>query len=152
MELTYDNYLQHYGVKGMKWGSNLKKAVEDGLNNAADSVKDNVQENASDAKAAVSEMKAAFQGGDDGYGGLLEIVGSEEKAIKLLDMLDAAGDTYRTAKVAGEEISKAYQGKDWGYGATSEILKNDKVANTTVNAAAAVGERSRHVKKLFGLK
>ena len=55
MSMTYENYLEHYG-----------------LNNAADSARDT----ASDAKAAASEMKAAFQGGDDGYGGLLEIVGS----------------------------------------------------------------------------
>ena len=148
MSLTYDNYLEHYGVKGMKWGSSLRKSVEEGLNNAADSARDT----ASDAKAAASEMKAAFQGGDDGYGGLLEIVGSEEKAIELLNMIDKAGQTHRTAKTSMKELKEAYKGGDWGYGATADIMKSEKHANTAVNTAASIGERVRKSKSVLGLK
>ena len=148
MSMTYDNYLEHYGVKGMKWGSSLRKSVEEGLNNAADSARDTV----SDAQAAASEMKAAFQGGDDGYGGLLEIVGSEEKAIELLNMIDKAGQTHRTAKTSMKELKEAYKGGDWGYGATADIMKSEKHANTAVNAAASIGERVRKSKSVLGLK
>lgn len=142
MSITYENYLEHYGVKSMKWGSSLRKAVEDGPNDVADS----------DAQAAASEMKAAFQGGDDGYGRLLEILGSEEKAIELLNMIYKAGQKHRTAKTSMKELKEAYKGGDWGYGATSEIMKSEKNANTAVNTAAAIGERVRKSKSVLGLK
>lgn len=150
MGIHYDNYLAHYGVKGMKWGNRLAEQVEDGLNSAAQQARNTAQEalnNNPDAAAALGELKTAISGGDDGYGGLATVMGSEENALKLVNAAAAAGEAGRLGMAAVEEIKVSADGGDFGYGALADVLGDKKAARNVVNAAAKAGELKRSADK-----
>ena len=60
MTLTYDNYLEHYGVKGMKWGVRKDEEVLKRISRSKNTTYDPTISKA-DRKAERKEGKAAYK-------------------------------------------------------------------------------------------
>lgn len=124
--LDYDDYLAHYGVKGMKWRPEGQRGLP------------------YDAKNAASEIRDAYKGGDSGYGSLRKFV-TDRHARGIVNGAARAGERAQLLKDASEEIQISAKGGDFGYASVQSLVKSDKLARDIVNAAAYVGEQKKKI-------
>ena len=125
-----------------------------GVDGAATAVADAKPENPQDINptgpqinpvdAAREELTTAFHGGDDGFGGLGQLIGDTHAKT----LVNATGDFGRmvrnslAANVA-EEFTTAFNGGDYGYGATAGVVGEERakfLVNKAADAGAAWGE------------
>lgn len=125
-ELDYDNYLAHYGVKGMKWRPKAERGLP------------------YDAKNALSEIRDAYKGGDSGYGSLRRFT-TDRHARGIVNRAAKVGEKARLIKDASEEIRISAHGGDFGYGSVQELVKSDKLARNIVNAASYAGAKKKKI-------
>ena len=125
-ELQYDNYLAHYGVKGMKWRPEGERGLP------------------YDVKNAASEIRDAYKGGDSGYGSLSKFV-SDRHANSIVNQAAKAGKKAKLLKDASEEIKISAKGGDFGYASVQSLVKSDKLARSVVNSAAYAGAKKKKI-------
>ena len=109
-------------------GVNLSGADEYVFTNAA--MKD-FRGATGEIRGAATELRAALQGGDWGYGSLAKLIGNDNAQ----KMVNAAGDIGD----ASIEISEAFRGNDWGYGSLSKLVGKD-MALKIVTVAGQAGD------------
>jgi len=133
-DLDYDEYLAHYGVKGMKWRPEGQRGLP------------------YDAKNAASEIRDAYKGGDSGYGSLRKFT-TDRHARGVVNRAAKVGEKAQLIKDASEEIQVSAKGGDFGYGSVQSLVKSDKLARDIVNAAAYAGAQKkkidRHLSRAF---
>ena len=109
-------------------GVNLSGADEYVFTNAA--MKD-FRGATGEIRGAATELRAALQGSDWGYGSLAKLIGNDNAQ----KMVNAAGDIGD----ASIEISEAFRGNDWGYGSLSKLVGKD-MALKIVTVAGQAGD------------
>lgn len=97
----------------------------------------------SDLGTAWEELKAAFTGGDQGYGALASLIG-EDRAKVIADLVAGIGDKFRALGAAWEELKAAFTGGDQGYGGLAALIGEDK-AKLAADAVAKIGETFRNL-------